>query len=381
MKKPANCSPETLAAHGLHEPDPITGAVNPAIQASSTYARDEQYRLLHGETGYSRADNPGFRGAERLLCALEGGEDAMLFSSGMAAATAVFRCLQPGDRIVAPRIMYWGLRSWLVDFCAHWGLDLEPFDASDPNALELALSDKPARLVWIETPCNPSWDIIDIEAAAKLARASGAVLAVDSTAATPVLTRPLALGADLVMHSATKYLNGHSDAVAGALVSARMDDLWRQIGRQRVEGGAVPGALEAYLVQRGMRTLFLRVRQSCASALEIARQLSDHPRIQRVLYPGLSNHPGHAVAQRQMEGGFGGMMTLEIRGGEQDALEVIKRCRLFTPATSFGGVESLVEHRYSVEGPESPVPANWIRVSVGIEAVEDLLADLMQALD
>jgi cystathionine gamma-synthase len=267
-----------------------------------------------------------------------------------------------------------------VGFCAQWGLDLKLFDASDPDDLERALGTESARLVWIETPCNPSWDVIDIEAAARLARAAGALLAVDSTAATPVLTRPLSLGADLVMHSATKYLNGHSDAVAGALVTARRDDLWERISHERVEGGAVPGSLEAYLLQRGMRTLFLRVRKSCASAMEIAHKFSEHPRIQRVLYPGLSSHPGHGIALRQMQGGFGGMMTLEIRGGGQDALEVIRRCRLFTPATSFGGVESLIEHRHSVEGPESPVPANWIRVSVGIEAVDDLVADLEQAL-
>ena len=380
MDRHAKYAPETLAAQALHAADSITGAVNPPIQPSSTFARDAEYRLRHGEQGYGRADNPGYQAAEQLMTALEGGEAAMLMSSGMAAASSVIECLSPGDHVVAPRIMYWGLRNWLTDFCEQWGLGLDFYDALDPEALAASVRPGATRLVWVETPCNPSWDVIDIRAAADIAHAAGARLVVDSTAATPVLTRPISLGADLVMHSGTKYLNGHSDAIAGVLVTAREDEFWQRLLRRRSQAGAIAGSLESYLLQRGLRTLFLRVRRCSESALHIARHFSDHPKVASVIYPGLPNHPGHDIARRQMEGGFGGMMSMQVRGGRQAALDVIGRCRLFIPATSFGGVESLVEHRHSIEGENSPVPPDWLRLSIGIEAVEDLVADLEQAL-
>ncbi len=371
---------ETRIAQGLHYIDPTTGGVVPAIQPSTTFARDKNYNLLADDHSYARDQNPCYGSAEDMLCELEGGADALLFSSGMAAAMAIVQALQPGDRIVAPQVMYWGLRNWLGKFCARWGMELALFDASDPAALKQCVDAADTRLVWIETPCNPTWTVIDIAAAAEIAHAAGAVLAVDSTVATPVLTCPLQLGADIVMHSATKYLNGHGDVVAGALVTARKDELWAAIREVRADGGAILGSFEAWLLQRGMRTLFLRVRTASRSAQIIAEHFSGHPNVAAVLYPGLKSHPGHDIARKQMQGGFGGMLSLRVKGGEQAALEVTSRCNVFIRATSLGGVESLIEHRYSIEGPDSPIPPDLIRLSIGIEATADLIADLEQAL-
>ncbi len=370
---------ESDIAQGLHFIDEATGGVVPPIQPSTTFVRDADYELLRGR-GYARDHNPGFEHAENMLCRMEGGADAKLFASGMAAAATVFQSLAPGDRVVCPSVMYWGLRGWLVDFAKTWGLDLVQFDATQDGALEQALDGRPAKLVWIETPCNPTWDVISIAESAKLAHDAGAVLAVDSTVATPVLTQPIVHGADLVMHSATKYLNGHGDVVSGALVTAKEDALWERIGVLRGEGGAIAGSFDAYLLQRGMRTVFLRVRQSSASALAIAKHFENDKRLERVSYPGLESHPGHAIAKTQMSGGFSGMLSFMVNGGAEAALAFIRRLKLFIPATSLGGVESLVEHRYSIEGADSPIPENLVRLSVGIERVEDLIADLDQAL-
>ena len=373
-------APETLAAQALHYVDPATGAVVPPIQPATTFARDEDYRLP-AEFSYGRDTNPGYVLPERMLARLERGSAALLFSSGMAAAMAVVQSLAPGERIVAPTVMYWGLRNWLRRFCERWGVALDFYDAGDPDGLAGAVAGRPTALVWIETPCNPTWDVVDIRAAAAVAHAAGARLAVDSTVPTPVLTRPLELGADLVMHSATKYLNGHGDVIAGALVTAREDACWARIREQRAEGGAVLGSFEAGLLQRGMRTLFLRVRQASASALAIARHFDGHPAVEEVLYPGLPGHRGHAIARRQMEEGYGGMLSLRIRGGEEAALAVARRCRVFLRATSLGGVESLIEHRWFIEGPQSPIPQDLLRLSIGVESVDDLIADLERALE
>ena len=374
-------APETRAAQGLHYIDPDTGAIVPPIEPSTTFARDASYRLLSPAHSYARDHNPSFLPAERLLCDLEGGSDALLFASGMAAASAVVQALSPGDHVVAPRVMYWGLRNWLIDFCGRWGLELDLFDAAAPAGLEHRLRPGRTKLVWVETPCNPTWDVIDIAAAAAVAHAAGAKLVVDSTVPTPVLTRPIELGADIVMHSATKYLNGHGDVVAGALVAARDDVFWQRIRSLRAEAGALPGSFEAWLLQRGMRTLYLRVRQASETALRIARHFEHHPALEAVLYPGLSSHPGHAIAARQMQGGFGGMLSLRVNGGAEAALAVANRCRVFIRATSLGGVESLVEHRHSIEGPDSPVPPELLRLSIGIESPDDLIADLERALE
>ncbi len=381
MTGPRKLSPATRLAQGLHYVDPASGGVVPPIQPSTTFARDRDYALIDGERSYGRDQNPCYEVAEGMLADLEEGADALLFSSGMAAAMAVAQTLSPGDHIVAPRIMYWGLRNWLQTFCAQWGLGLTLFDAGDAGNLGAAVERGRTRLVWIETPCNPTWDVIDIAAAAEAAHAAGAVLAVDSTVATPVLTRPLAHGADIVMHSATKYLNGHGDVVAGALVTAARDGLWERVREVRADGGAILGSFEAWLLQRGMRTLDLRVRRASRSAQAIAEHFRGHPALDAVLYPGLPEHPGHDVARRQMDGGFGGMLSIRVRGGARAALAVAGRCEVFIRATSLGGVESLVEHRHSIEGAQSPIPPDLLRLSVGIEATDDLIADLEQALD
>jgi cystathionine gamma-synthase len=315
-----------------------------------------------------------------MIAMLEGAPAAMVLGSGMSAATAVFLSLAPGDHVVAAEVMYWGLRSWLINEGRHWGLDIELVDTADLAALRAALRPGKTRLVWLESPSNPLWTITDIRAAAEIAHAAGARLAVDSTVATPVLTRPLALGADLVMHSATKYLNGHSDVIAGALATREDDDFWKRIRRTRSTLGQILGPLEAYMLIRGMRTLHLRVAAASANALELARRLSNHAAVAQVLYPGLPAHPGHEIAARQMQGGFGGMFSLRLRGGEKAAIATAAGVKLWKRATSLGGVESLIEHRASIEGAGSPCPTDLLRLSAGVEEVEDLFADLDRAL-
>jgi cystathionine gamma-synthase len=369
----------TRVAQALGAHDPATGALVPPLYSATTYARGPDYRLP-GAWSYGRPHNPTVEAAEAVLRAIEGGAAALLFSSGMAAATAVFQSLKPGDHVVAPKVMYWALRSYLVESLQPWGVAVDLVDMTDLRALAAAMRPGRTRVVWVETPANPTWEVTDIAAAADIAHEAGAILAVDSTAATPVLTRPLEHGADLVMHSATKYLNGHSDVLAGVLVAARDDALWQRIVRTRWEGGAVLGGFEAWLLLRGLRTLVVRVRQASRSAQAIAEHCLGHAGILQVLYPGLGNDPGHAVAARQMSGGFGGMLSIRVRGGRAAALAAAGRLRLFARATSLGGVESLVEHRASIEGPDSPVPPDLLRLSVGIEAVGDLIADLDQAL-
>jgi cystathionine gamma-synthase len=370
--------PETLAAQALHVIDPITGSLIPPLHTSTTYARDEAYRLL-GSPMYARDDNPTFRAAEDVLAQLEGGADALLFASGMAAATTVFQALTaPGAHVVVQRMIYWGLRSWITGFAAQWQVDVTWVDGSDPAALVAAIQPGRTRLVWIETPANPTWDTVDIAHAAAAAHAAGALLAVDSTVATPVLTRPIEHGADLVMHSATKALNGHGDLVAGALVGARKDDTWARLKSARHDAGAILGAFEAWLLLRGMRTLYPRVRLASATALELATRLAALPGV-KVRYPGLPGDPGHAVAAKQMRGGFGSMLSIQV-GAVERALAVANRLKVFIRATSLGGTESLIEHRKSVEPPDSPVPPDLLRISIGLEHVDDLWADLETAL-
>ncbi len=374
--------PASLAAQAMGVIAAPFGEISPPIHLSTTYERGADGAYPHGRV-YGRTDNPTFDQAETLLAALEQGARAALFASGMAAATTVFQTLKPGDHVIAPRVMYWGLRRWLLLHAAPRGLKVDFFDNESPdqlNDLGRLLTPGKTRLVWLETPTNPTWAVTDIAAAAVLAHRAGALLAVDSTVATPVLTRPLALGADLVMHSATKALNGHSDVVAGALVAARDDDWWKEITYLRSAHGAVLGPFEAWLVQRGMRTLYVRVAAACANASAIARRLHKHENLEAVLYPGLPDFPGHEIAARQMQGGFGGVLSIRVRGGQEAAMKVAAKLKVFKRATSLGGVESLVEHRASVEGPESPCPPDLLRLSVGIEAEEDLIGDLEQAL-
>src|SRR5947208_1527258 len=371
--------PATLAAQALGWTDASTGAVVLPVHTATTFVRDPDNQYRRGRS-YGRADNPSYDQPQALLTALEGGAASLLFSSGMAAAAAVFQSLPRDAHVIAPQVMYWGLRSWLRNFAEAWGLAVEFIDATSLDALRRAVRSGRTRLVWIETPANPLWSVTDIAGAAEIAHAGGALLAVDSTAATPVLTRPLALGADLVMHSATKYLNGHSDVIAGSLTAARADECWQQLVAARSGGGAILGSLEAYLLLRGMRTLYPRVERACRSAQHIAERLERYPGVLAVLYPGLPGHPGHEVAARQMAGGFGGMLSIRVKGGESAAVATAARVRLWKRATSLGGVESLLEHRASVEGAGSPVPPDLLRLSVGIEDADDLIADLEQAL-
>jgi cystathionine gamma-synthase len=372
--------PSTIAAQGLGWTDAATGAVVLPVHTAATFLRDPDNQYRRGRS-YGRADNPSYDQPQAVLTALEGGAATLLLSSGMAAAAAVFQSLPRDSHVVAPQVMYWGLRSWLKNFGASWGIDVEFVDATSLDALRAAVRPQRTRVVWIETPANPLWSVTDIAGAADIAHAAGAMLAVDSTAATPVLTQPLALGADLVMHSATKYLNGHSDLIAGTLTTAREDAFWERLCAARSSGGAIPGSFEAYLLLRGMRTLFLRVERACRSAQQIAEALSHNPRVLEVLYPGLPGHPGHAVAACQMTGGFGGMLSVRVCGGAEAAIAVAARVEIWKRATSLGGVESLIEHRASVEGADSPVPADLLRLSVGIESAEDLTADLERALN
>jgi cystathionine gamma-synthase len=371
--------PATLAAQGLGWTDESTGSVVLPIHTATTFLRDPDNQYRRGR-GYGRADNPSYDQPQALLTALECGAASLLFSSGMATAAAVFQCLPRDAHVVAPRVMYWGLRGWLKNFAESWGIEVEFVDATSLDALRRALRPGRTRLVWIETPANPLWSVTDIAGAAEIAHAVGALLAVDSTAATPVLTRPLALGADLVMHSATKYLNGHSDVIAGTLTTAHEDAFWARLRAARSGGGAILGSFEAYLLLRGMRTLFPRVERACRSAQQIAEALSSNPGVLEVLYPGLPGHAGHAVAARQMSGGFGGMLSVRVRGGAEAAIAAAARVGIWKRATSLGGVESLIEHRASVEGPDSPAPHDLLRLSVGIEDPQDLLADLETSL-
>ena len=372
-------SGETLAAQGIGKVTVPFAEVVPPIHVSTTYARGEDGGYPGGRV-YSRDQNPTYDAPEQLLASLEGGAEALLFASGMAASAAVLQALNPGDRVVAPRSMYWAWRSLLREFSTQWGVQLDWYDNGTPGSLERVLGEASTRLLWIETPANPTWEITDLAAAAQAARAQGTVVAVDSTCATPVLCQPLVLGADLVMHSATKYLNGHSDVIAGALVTRERNPFWARIRRARSLGGAVLGPFEAWLLLRGMRTLFIRVRAASANALALARYLETHSAIVAVSYPGLPSHPGHQIAARQMHGGFGGMLSVRVAGGEAAAVAVANRLQVFKQATSLGSTESLVEHRASVEGPDTLCPRDLLRLSVGIEAIDDLIADFEQAL-
>jgi cystathionine gamma-synthase len=367
--------PETITAKALHAVDPTTGAIVPPIQLATTYARDAAYQLVG--PGYTRDENPTPVHVERVVAALEGGAGALAFASGMAAATAVFRAVcKPGDRVVAPRVGYYNLRGWLERFCARWDLHLDLVDMTNLDAVRTAIV--PAtRVVWVETPANPTWELTDLAAVGAIAHAAGALFAVDSTCATPVHCHPIDHGADLVMHSATKFLGGHSDVLAGVLVTAHADATWEAIRQLRHDEGACLGPFEAYLLLRGLRTLYARVERSSHTAASLAERLEGRV---SVLYPGLPSHPQHALATRQLQRGFGSMLSICTGGGAERALDVVKKLRLWVPATSLGGVESLVEHRYTVEGAGTPTPPDLLRLSVGLEHEDDLFDDLVQAL-
>ena len=370
-------TPRTLAAQMLGAGEPASKGVVPPVHVATTFIRDADNKYRSG-FAYGRPDNATVRQAEAVIAALECGEEALLFASGMAAATAVVLALDPPAHIVAPRQMYWALRQWLVAAAPRYGYRVDLVDMTDLDAVRSAISPE-TRLVWIETPSNPLWSVTDIAAVAGIAHAAGARLAIDSTVATPVFTRPLTLGADIVMHSATKYLNGHSDVVAGALAAARRDELWQRIESIRTQHGAILGPFEAWLLMRALRTLDVRVRAQGETAGGLALRLSRHARVAQVLYPGLVTHVGHAIAARQMAG-FGAMLSIRVTDGEPQAIATAARVQLWKRATSLGAVESLIEHRASIEGSDSPCPPDLLRLSVGLEDAEDLYVDLDQAL-
>ena len=375
-----NLHPATIAAQAAGAVDPASGGVVPPVQFATTYLRDENYDLVNPDNVYLRSHNENTRVAERLLNALEGAEETLIFPSGMAAIAAVFRTVPNGASVVVQSQIYWGTTKWIRDFCARRQIALHEVDASDLDAFAaLCRAEKP-DLCLIETPSNPWLRITDIAGAAAAAHEVGATLVVDSTAASPVLSHPLEHGADIVMHSATKGINGHSDVLAGSLATNDAETpRWQMIRDDRNEAGAVIGPMEAWLLARGMRTLPLRMREMSRNAMALAEFLSDHPQVEQVMYPGLPDHPGHALAAQQMHGGYGGLLSFVVKGGAEAALKAAGRLQLFHRATSLGGVESLVEHRHTIE-PHTGIPEGLLRLSVGIEDVEDLGADLGQAL-
>jgi cystathionine gamma-synthase len=368
---------ETLVVHAGHAPDPATGAVSPPIYLSTNFAREADGSLPHGFL-YGRSENPTRMALEAALAPLEGGAVALAFASGMAATSAVFQSLAPGDHVIAPADAYYGTAKVLREVFQRWGLSSSFVSMTDPAEIERAVTPR-TRLVWMETPSNPTLAVTDIAAVSRIARAAGALAVCDNTWATPLLQRPLDLGADVVMHATTKYLAGHGDVTGGALVLRGDDDLAARLRLIQTVGGAVPSPFDCWMVHRGIRTLAHRMRGHCDNAERVATFLKSHPAVEVAHYPGLEDDPGHVVAARQMTR-YGGMLSVQIRGGAPAALAVVSRVRLFTRATSLGGPESLIEHRASVEGPASRTPPGLLRLSIGLEHADDLIEDLSQAL-
>jgi len=369
--------PGTLAVHTGNEADPATGAVAPPIHLATTFRHGPAGERVAGYE-YQREGNPTNDRLREALKALEGGEEALTFASGMAAMTTLLESLPAGARVLFPDDCYSGLRMLFGEFLPERGILVETADMADFDAVRAACA-MPLSLLWIETPSNPLLTISDIAALAELGHAAGALVVVDNTFATPLLQRPLALGADVVMHSTTKYFGGHSDVLGGALVFARDDAFARKVAHRLHVTGAVLAPFSAWLTLRGCRSLGARMAMHCANARKLAEFLAAHPAVERVNWPGLPSHPGHAVAAKQMRE-FGAMLSVELRGGREAALAVAGRLRIFTNATSLGGCESLVEHRASVEGSNPRSPQNLLRVSVGLEDGDDLVADFAQAL-
>ncbi|HET9424101.1 MAG TPA: aminotransferase class V-fold PLP-dependent enzyme [Gemmatimonadaceae bacterium] len=367
---------ETLAARAGHAPD-ATGAVAPPIHMSTTFEREPDGSYRAGYI-YSRYANPNRVALEKAIAALEGGAVGLAFASGSAATMTLIQALGPGTHIVAPDDAYFGTTKLMREIFGPWGVEVTLIDMTDPGALKAAIRPN-TRAVWIETPSNPLLRVTDIAAAVEVARASGALTVVDNTWGTPVLQRPLELGADIVMHSTTKYFGGHSDVLGGALVCRRDDELAARIRAVQSAGGAVPSPFECWLLLRGIRTLPVRVAAQCRNAAALAEHLMKHRAVEAVHYPGLRAHPGHEIARRQMSG-FGAMLSVQVGGSGEAARAIASRLQLFTQATSLGGTESLVEHRASIEGPGTLAPANLLRISVGLEHAQDLIDDWEAAL-
>ena len=369
---------DTLALQATHQPDPETGAVVAPIYLSTTFARNEAYELPANYL-YARANNPNREALEKALATLEGGKIGVAFGSGQAAAMTLFQALRPGDHVVIARDAYYGTPGLLEQVFHPWGLTYSKVDMTDLETIRQVIHEN-TRVVWIETPSNPMLSLTDLEAVKELAHSVGAICVCDNTWATPVLQRPLELGCDVVMHSTTKYLSGHSDVLGGALIFKQDSELAQRVQQLQSLSGAVPSPFDCWLVMRGIKTVGVRVRAQSATAQAVAEFLANHPAIEKVHYPGLTTHPAYDLAQKQMKQP-GAMLSIQVKGGMAEVLAFAGKLKLFTRATSLGGVESLIEHRASVEGPTTTTPVNLLRVSIGLEHADDLIADLKQALD
>ncbi|MBD1995480.1 aminotransferase class V-fold PLP-dependent enzyme [Leptolyngbya sp. FACHB-541] len=368
---------ETLAVHAGRQVDPTTGAIAPPIQLSTTFERAADGSYPQGYI-YTRTSNPNRTALEQCLAALEGGTVAAAFASGSAATMSIFQALAPGDHVIAPCDAYTGTTTLLKTMFVPWGLSVTFVDMTDPTQVQQALQPN-TRLVWIETPSNPMLRVTDIGKVADLAHQVGAVCACDNTWATPILQQPLQQGADLVIHATTKYLSGHSDVLGGAVVAQAESEFFDKVRHIQTVGGAVAAPFDCWLTLRGIQTLPWRMQAHSHHAMQIARFLSQHPAVEAVHYPGLETHSGHAIAAQQMRN-FGGMLSFQVKGDKQQAVAVAAKLRLITRATSLGGVESLIEHRASIEGADTKTPENLLRLSVGLENIEDLIEDLEQAI-
>jgi len=368
---------ETKAIHAGRQVDPATGAVTPPIHLSTTFERQPDGSYTTGYE-YARDGNPNRNALEQCVSALEGGEEAAAFSSGSAATMTIFQALSPGDHIIAPEDLYFGVRQLLRDTFTPWGLEVTFVDMTDISQTQNAVRDN-TKLVLAETPSNPQIRVTDIRRTSEIAHDAGAYFVCDNTMATPILQRPLELGADLVVHATTKYLSGHDDVTGGIVVAKQGNELFQKIRKLQKIGGAIPSPFECWLTLRGIHTLPYRMRAHSENAMKIAEFLNNHPAIDKVLYPGLSNDPGHITASKQMSL-YGGMMSVQVSGGRDSAMGVAARVRIFTRATSFGGPHSLIEHRASIEEPGTKTPDNLLRLAIGLESVDDLIEDLTEAL-
>ncbi len=368
---------ETLAVHAGHSIDRGTGAVTPPIHLTTTFERDPDGGYASGHL-YARMSNPNRNSLEEVLTALEGGATSIAYASGSAASLAVFQALSPGDHVVAPHDAYYGTLRQIRELFSRWGLECDTVDMTDLDAVRSVVRAN-TKVVWVETPSNPLVRVVDIERLAEVAHSVGARCVVDNTWATPVLQRPLGLGADIAMHSTTKYLGGHSDVTSGALVARKDDEFVEQLRLAQRVGGSIPSPFDCWLLLRGIRTLPWRMAAHCTNAMLVARFLEAHPGVEAVHYPGLESHAGHAIAARQMSD-YGGMLSVQVRGDEKSAMAFTNRLKLITRATSLGGTETLIEHRKSVEGAVSIAPENLLRMSVGLEHPDDIIEDLESAL-
>ena len=367
---------ETLSVHAGRSVDKGTGAVTPPIHLSTTFEREKDGEYPKGYN-YSRNDNPNRKSLEECLAKLEEGEAAAAFSSGSAAAMSVLQALSPGDHIIAPDDLYHGNRR-LINMFEKWKITSSFVDTTKPALIKRSMR-KGTKLIWLETPSNPLLKITDINAVSEIAHSHGALVVCDNTWATPVLQNPLKLGADYSLHATTKYIGGHSDVLGGAIVAKKNDEVFQKVREIQKAGGAVPSPFECWLVLRGVQTLPLRIRAQSESAMLIAEFLRDHKKVSKVHYPGLPLHPGHPLASVQMNL-YGGMISFEVKGNKEEALKVAAGVKIFTRATSLGGPESLIEHRRSVEGPDTQTPESLLRLSIGLEHPDDLIDDLIKAL-